>query len=173
MLKIFIDCKINNKIVKKKINHNFHLSILNMQISSEHSCSEHHGACSFSKTDCCWCLDKRTTLTIYLDSYDIVEPKKHGVTMPRDLYYCVHCKSQDTQTVGAFTQYLRDSLPNPSEFFRLKIIDDRISTFKANLSKRRKLSTRDAKQLADLNDTRSVILNAVIKKSEGKTNLRF
>jgi len=144
-----------------------------MQISSEHSCSEHHGACSFSKTDCCWCLDKRTTLTIYLDSYGTIEPKNYGVTMPRDLYYCAHCKSPDTQTVGVFTQYLRDSLPNPSEFFRLKTIDDRISAFTAEVSKRRKLSARDAEQLASLNDTRSTILNAVIKKSEGKANLRF
>ena len=144
-----------------------------MQISSEHSCSEHHGACSFSKTDCCWCLDKRPTLTIYLDSYGTIEPKNYGVTMPRDLYYCAHCKSPDTRTVGAFTQYLRDSLPNPSEFFRVKTIDDDISTFMAEASKRRKLSNRDAERLAVLNDTRSTILNAVIKKSEGKANLRF
>lgn len=144
-----------------------------MQISSEHSCSEHHGACSFSKTDCCWCLDKRPTLTIYLDSYGTIEPKNYSVTMPRDLYYCTRCRSPDTQTAGAFTQYLRDSLPNPSEFFRLKAIDDRISTFTAEVSKRRKLSTRDAEQLAVLNDTRSTILKAVIKKSEGKANLRF
>lgn len=144
-----------------------------MQISSEHSCSEHHGACSFSKTDCCRCLDKRTTLSIYLDSYGTIEPEKYGVTMPRDLYYCAHCKYPGAQTIGAFTQYLRDSLPNPSEFFRLKTIDDDISTFMAEASKRRKLSNRDAERLADLNDKRSAILNAVIEKSKGKVNLRF
>jgi hypothetical protein len=109
-------------------------------------------------------------MTLYLDSYGTIEPEKYSVTMPKDLYYCDHCKSPDTPSVGIFTQFLRDSLPNPSEFFRLKSIDDKIESFMASASKRRKMSVSDTEQLTSLQQKRRDILSSVIRKSIGKSN---
>jgi hypothetical protein len=143
------------------------------------TCVDHHGHCSFSTTQCCHCIDKRTVLTIYLDSYGLIQPEKYGVGMPKDLYYCASCKSSDTPTIGVFTKVLRDALPNPSDFFRLKKIDDDIEKVKAkhtevNASRRRiseRLVTQQKREIDDLMMKRDSVLSDIsLRGSMKQTN---
>ena len=136
-----------------------------MTTPSESECSDHHGTCSFSRTDCCWCLDKRANCTIYLDSYGTIEPEKYDIPMPKDLYYCVHCKKPTTPTVGSFTQSLRDALPNPDLFFRLKKIDDDIASFITSLPIRRKMSSHNTQRLTELNTMRDDLLRDIVERA--------
>jgi hypothetical protein len=72
--------------------------------------------CTMGISQCCWCSDKRTIRTIYVDEYGVIEPSKNYYQMPRDLYYCSGCKRPDTISVGLFTEELKKCLPSPDIF---------------------------------------------------------
>jgi hypothetical protein len=127
-------------------------------------CSKHHGSCEFSSTQCCWCLDKRTEITIYMDSYGTFDPTKFDCPVPRDLYYCSHCKLSTTPTAGLFLENLRNILPNPSDFARLCDIDKKIEDFKSKIAIRRKISKENETKLQELNAYRSKILKEISMK---------
>lgn len=96
----------------------------------EIKCIEYHNKCLFSSYGCCWCLDKRTNLKIYIDSYGLIDPENYGSKVPRDLYYCAKCKLKTTPQVSIYTEELKKMLPCQEDWKQLKKIDEEIDNFK-------------------------------------------